>query len=366
MSRSQRDGVPPGADASEQNHHGDTRNILTSLSPKSDYSMLRLQIIFGAWVLSALIERRKRISISNGHMSEEDYDKRSIYALIYSLFRSIGVVRSETGEPYEVTFNTWGYAWPVQWGQSPTASTDPQRFGKNAYTGLFEFALVKEYVRKHDGRVHVLEIGCGTGAGAHHVCENVLPRCTYEAVDMQLAAIQTCKRMFVPRLEGRLAARHADCAQMSVQEGAADLIAVCEMHITEIPGHVTEEDERCFRTAHRALKTGGFMVWGNAIPDSTWQPCFDYLESIGMRLIEVRDVTPFAIAARDEDKERVDAFVNQCIDRLLAFRIPVLGHKRGLEARRAMENFCRNPGTNLYQNMKDGTDTYRVGVLQKV
>ena len=341
-------------------------DILTTLGTESDYSMPRLQIILGAWVLSTLIERRKRISTGNGHVSEEDYDKRSIYSLLYSLYRSVGVVRSETGEPYEITFNTWGYVWPVQWGQSPTGSTDPQRFGKNAYTGLFEFAPVKEYVRKHDGRVHVLEMGCGTGAGAHHVCENVLPRCTYEAVDMQLAAIQTCRRMFVPRLAGRLAARHADCAQMSVQEGAADLVAVCEMHVTEIPGRVTEEDERCFRAAHRALKTGGFMVWGNAIPDSTWQPCFDYLESIGMRLVEVRDVTPFAIAARDEDRGRVEAFVSQSIDRFLAFRIPFLGRKKGLEARLAMENFYRNPGTNLYENMKDGTDTYRVVLLQKV
>src|SRR6266545_3516745 len=192
------------------------------------------------------------------------------------------------------------------------------------------------------------------------------PGRTYEAVDMQLAAIHTCMRMFVPRLAGRLAARHADCAQMSVQEGAADLVAVCEMHVTEIPGRVTEEDERCFRAAHRALKNGGFIVWGNAIPDSTWQPCFDYLESIGMRLIEVRDVTPFAIAARDEDRGRVEAFVSQSIDRFLAFRIPLLGRKKGLEARLALENFYRNPGTNLYENMNDGTDTYRVVLLQKV
>src|SRR6266545_3516743 len=142
-------------------------DILTTLGTKSVYSMPRLQIILGAWVLSTLIERRKRISTSNGHVSEEDYDKRSIYSLLYSLYRSVGVVRSKTGEPYEFTFNTWGYVWPLQWGQSPTRSTDPQRFGKNAYTGLFEFAPVKEYVRKHDGRVHVLEMGCGTGAGAH-------------------------------------------------------------------------------------------------------------------------------------------------------------------------------------------------------
>ena len=31
----------------------------------------------------------------------------------------------------------------------------------------------------------------------------------------------------------------------------------------------------------------------------------------------------------------------------------------------AMENFYRNPGTNLYKNMTDGTDSYRVVLFQK-
>jgi hypothetical protein len=30
-----------------------------------------------------------------------------------------------------------------------------------------------------------------------------------------------------------------------------------------------------------------------------------------------------------------------------------------------MENFYRNPGTNLYSNMKTGQDTYKVVLFQK-
>jgi len=30
-----------------------------------------------------------------------------------------------------------------------------------------------------------------------------------------------------------------------------------------------------------------------------------------------------------------------------------------------MANFYRNPGTNLYHNMINGTDTYKVALLQK-
>ena len=47
---------------------------------------------------------------------------------------------------------------------------------------------------------------------------------------------------------------------------------------------MTEEDRKFFRSAKRILKPGGFLVWGNAIPDIAWQPCFDFMESIGMRL----------------------------------------------------------------------------------
>jgi len=341
-------------------------DILKALDRESDYSTTQLQFILGAWVLTTLFDRKQKISTHNGDIAEDDYTKQSVYSLLYSLYRSMGTVRSETGEPYELTFNTWGYAWPSEWGTAPTSGTDPQRFGKNAYTGLFEFAPVKEYARAREGKVHVVEMGCGTGAGAHHICEHVLPECTYEAVDMQRAAISTCKRKFVPCLNGRLVATCGDCTQISIDESAADFVVVCETHVTEHAGQATEEDQLFFKTAHRILKTGGFLVWGNAIPDSTWQPCFDYLDSIGMKLVEVRDVTKEAVVARDEDKPRVGAYVEQCLDAFMGFRIPFLGRKKRLEARLAMENFYRNPGTNLYVNMKDGTDTYKVAVLQKV
>lgn len=342
-------------------------DILTNLNSKTDYSNTQLQFILSAWVLSKLGERKKKISRRDGDVSEADYNKGSIYSLLYSLYRSVGVVKSETGQPYELTFNTWGYAWPKEWGAgNPTTSpTDPQRFGKNAYTGLFEFAAVKEYVRARDGKVHVVELGCGTGAGAHHVCSKVLPKCTYEAVDMQRAAIETCRRKFVPELGGRLIATHADATRLDVKDESADFVAVCETHVTERTGVCTDEDQRFFKTMHRILKKGGYFVWGNAIPDPTWKPCYEFLESLGMKKIEEYDVTKYAVQARDEDKGRVDAYVDHCLRKFLGFRIPVLGNQRAHEARMAMENFYRNPGTRLYEKMIDGTDSYRVVLFHK-
>jgi ubiquinone/menaquinone biosynthesis C-methylase UbiE len=317
-------------------------------------------------VVSTVFDRKPKISTHDGDVSEDDYDKKSIYALLYSLYRSVGEVRSDTGERYELTFNTWGYTWPSDWGTNPTTTgADPERFGKNAYTGLFECKPVKEFLEARGGKVHIVEMGCGTGAGANHICTNVLPNCTYEAVDMQQAAIRTCERKFVPALKGRLRATHANATRLDIAAGSADIVVVCETHVTEYTGKVTDEDRLFFQTAHRLLKPGGFLVWGNAIPDETWQPCFEYLESIGMKMVEVRDVTKEAVGARDQDDARVNAYVDQCIERFPAFRIPALGKKRRVEAELAMKNFYRNPGTRLYRNMTDGTDTYKVGAFQK-
>jgi ubiquinone/menaquinone biosynthesis C-methylase UbiE len=340
-------------------------DVLKSLDPGSNLSTNKLQLILGAWVMSSLVESKGKVSAANGHVEEDDYTKQSIYSLFYSLYRSMGMVRSDRGAEYELTFNTWGYEWPEAWGPNPNEPNDPQIFGQNAYTGLYQFDALKQYIAERDGRVHIVELGCGTGAGAHHVCKHILKNCTYECVDMQNAAIQTARRKFVPTLGGRLKATHADCTNLSNPDHSADIIAVCETHVTEVGGQVTAEDEKFFNSAYRILKPGGFLTWGNAIPDNTWQPCFDYLQSKGMKLIEVRDVTKYAVTARDKDTQRVDAYVEQCLDRFHGFKIPVLGGKRRLEAGQAMKNFYRNPGTRLYDDMATGADTYKVALLQK-
>lgn len=341
-------------------------DIFKSLKNETVYTQRQLQLILGAWVLSTPFERRKKVKESDGDIAEEDYDKRSVYSLLYALYRGMGEVRSEHGERYQATFNTWGYAWPKNWGPCPTSDSDPQRFGKNAYTGLLQSAIAKKRIAEKNGKVHIVEMGCGTGAGAHHICKNVAPDCTYEAVDMQAAGVQTCREKFVPELKGRLKATHADATELPIADHSADFIAVNETHVTEVTGQCTDEDRRFFKTAFRVLKPGGYLVWGNAIPDPTWKPCFEFLDSIGMKLLEVNDVTDEAVRARDEDKARIDAYAEQCGQKFFGFRIPVIGTKKRQEAAQAWKNFCRNPGTRLYEDMRTRRDTYKVIVAQKM
>ena len=340
-------------------------DLLTALDNNADYSKTQLQLFVAAWVASSPFQRNSKIAASDGDVAEEDYTKQSIYSLLYALYRSMGEVSDGNGQTYEMTFNTWGYAWPAAWGKPPNDAKDPQLYGRNAYSGLFEFPEVKAAIAAQAGKVHLVEMGCGTGAGAHHVCSNVLPDCTYEAVDMQRAGIATCQRKHVPGLEGRLKATCADATKLEIADEAADIVVVNETHVTENVGEVSDEDRLFFAAAKRILKPGGFLVWGNAIPDCTWQPCFDALDSIGMRVHTVHDVTKDAIVARDRDLRRLDTYVDVCLDRFHGFKIPFAGKTRRREAEVALKNFARHPGTRLYENMVDGTDTYKVVLVQK-
>lgn len=342
-------------------------DILKNLSELTSYSMPKLQGIVTAWVVSGAFEGSNgaKVALDDGHVEEADYRKQSVYSILYSLYRTVGEVRSERGVPYQFTFNTWGYAWPEAWGSPPVSQDDPQRFGKNAYAGLFHFDAIRELVAARDGRVHIVEMGCGTGAGADLICGQVLPRCTYEAVDMQQAGVDTCRERFVPRHRHRLVATRADATRLPIDDGVADIVAVCETHVTDQGDVMTEEDRKFFRSAHRVLKPGGYLVWGNAIPDPAWAQCFDFMRSLGMEVVEVCDVTDEAVRARDEDQPRIQAYIDQALDRFAALKIPGLGPKRRREAELAMKNLCRDPGTRLYQDMKTRADTYKVVLVRK-
>jgi SAM-dependent methyltransferase len=340
-------------------------DVFTMLDERSRYSMPELQAIVTAWVMSRAFERRPKVSMADGHVEEHHYRKQSIYSLLYSLYGSVGEVESERGTRYQFTFNTWGYDWPEAWGPAPTPPDDPQRFGKNAYTGLYHFDAIQELAASREGRVHIVELGCGTGAGADLVCERVFPRCTYEAVDMQEAGVRTCRTRFAPRHGGRLVATRADATEVPIADGAAAIVAVCETHVSDQGDRMTLEDQRFFRSVRRILKPGGYLTWGNAIPDAAWTRAFDLLESIGLRVLEVDDVTEEAVRARDEDAARIDRYIEQALARFPAFRIPVHGRTRRLEAELAMKDLCRQPGTRLYEDLRTRADTYKVVLAQR-
>ena len=140
-------------------------DIFTYLSETTNYTMPQLQGIIAAWVATGAFEGRSKVQTDNGHVNEEDYTKQSVYSLLYSLYRQVGTVKDEHGTPYEFTFNTWGYAWPKAWGPAPFPESEPQRFGKNAYTGLYHFDAIQKVRQIAFGFRHRQRAGRECNAG---------------------------------------------------------------------------------------------------------------------------------------------------------------------------------------------------------
>ena len=64
--------------------------------------------------------------------------------------------------------------------------------------------FLKEYMKKNGDAPKIVEIGCGTGAGANLITREIIPNAHYVAIDMQKAAIDTCARTTQPALPQRL------------------------------------------------------------------------------------------------------------------------------------------------------------------
>jgi SAM-dependent methyltransferase len=301
----------------------------------------------------------------DGHISEDSYAKESIYAVLYSLYQNTGKVVSDLGVEYEFTFNTWGIT--TDWVADKIAPNDPQRFGKASYGYFQNFPTVQQYLERIGGNVSMVEFGCGTGAGAHHVSTTVFPKATYTAVDMQGAAIATCNRlhaherlscMHVPEGVGNVA------LDDRIPSNSMDFLLVMETHIAE--KEIGADEKRIFAEVMRVLKPGGLFLWGNALPTHVWIEAERYLtEEAGFAEVERANNTALGVEARDQDAARVDVLVDQLFGDFVAFKAPVIGASCEQAVRKMLLNFYRHPGHTLYNRMVHNTDSYMHLVFQK-
>jgi len=301
---------------------------------------------------------------ADGDIENDDYTKASIYSLLYAVYASTGTVLSENGVPYEFTFNTWGIA------GDKYGAEEPQRHGKNAYHGLVDFPQVHEYLRDVTDAPLIVEIGCGTGAGANLITREILTKATYYAIDMQAAAINTCKRIHGNAENPRLNCIHEpggvgndgnfvrNPEGTKVPDNSVDFVIISETHIADI--EIGPEEKEIFREIKRILKPGGLFLWGNALPTRVWDAAYPVLtEEIGLGRVASINHTTNAIVARDQDTPRVNAYVDQLLGK---FPIMTWGGSRGetchLVLDRLIKNFYRHPGTACYLKMVTGFDSY--------
>jgi len=345
-------------------------NVLSGFTGQATLGPFQLQAVATAFCLSPLpgmLETKKDFQADEvgdtydfnegGDINEEDYTKDSIYAIFYSLYQAAGKAKSPGGKDYQFTFNTWGIS-DVDW--MLPEKEEPQRHGKAAYQGLVEFPDVKEYL-KANPNPQIVEIGCGTGAGANHISA-LIPGSTYTAFDMQQAAIDTCNKLhaqYNPRLKCTLVpggVGGSSGGKAPVPDKSVDIVVISETHIAEAT--IGPEEIAIFKEIIRMLKPGGFFVWGNALPTAVWHMADPVLTELGLEGCGSLNHTQGAVKARIEDKDRVDMYVQHLIDQFPVMSVPYFGKRCAHVTDRLIKNFYRHPGTKLYQQMVTGAHSY--------
>jgi len=299
----------------------------------------------------------------NGKVNEGDYTKDSIYAVLYGIYRTLGQVPAPSGGTYQFTFNTWGFT-DVPWILD---ESEPQRHGKAAYQGLVEFETVKEYLAQKK-QSKFIEIGSGTGAGGNWI-STVVKGSQYTCLDMQRAAIDTCQELHAKhnsRLECKLVEGGVgnNGNPAPAEDASTDVVVISETHIAEVD--IGPEEEAIFAEIKRILLPGGFFVWGNALPTHVWHKGKTHLEKMGFVPCGERNHTLGAVKARQEDSKRVDMFVDSVINNFPVMKIPIIGEKCASVSALLIKNFYRHPGTQLYEKMVVGYDSYMQLCFQKV
>merc|ERR1712194_200927 len=200
----------------------------------------------------------------------------------------------------------------------------------------------------------------GTGAGANWITQSV-PGATYTAFDMQLAAIDTCNKMHAND-NPRLNCQHVPGGvgnkgnKAPMPDNSVDIVVISETHIAE--ADIGPEEIAIFEEIKRILKPGGFFVWGNALPTSVWHKAAPVLTGLGLEDCGALNHTKGAVVARDEDKDRVDMYLDHLINHFPVMSFPYVGKRCAHVVDRLIKNFYRHPGTKLYKQMETGAHSY--------
>lgn len=362
-------------------------DVLKGLDSNREHSALEVQGVVTAFCLSpvigSLLDADNEIAraakstggefnvMDHGDIENDEYAQGSIYAVLYAMYKN--TVLSWQGSDYQFTFNTWGIAPNAQNDPEgiakPYPESDPQRHGKAAYAALATQPPALAYTEALGDRpLRIVEIGCGTGAGANLITREVHPNAKYLALDMQQAAINTCQAhhatadnpgltcQVVPNGVGNTSPDGDQNSVPGVDDASVDFVIISETHIADII--IGDLEKAIFAEVARILKPGGLFLWGNALPTRVWDEAAAYLPTVGFELAHSKNWTSSAVLARDEDKARVDLALTQLLSPYWAMKLPYFGPRCWHVTERLIANFYRHPGTALYLKMVTGYDSY--------
>ena len=194
------------------------------------------------------------------------------------------------------------------------------------------------------------------------ITREVHPTSHYLALDMQQAAINTCHQRHAtednPGLTCQIVPNGVGNGGNKAPRDTStvDFVIISETHIADVA--IGDLEKEIFGEIKRILKPGGLFLWGNALPTRVWLEADEFLPTIGFEKINDYNHTKGAVIARDEDYDRVEAFMAELIGMYPVMKLPYFGERCARVTNRLIVDFYRHPGTALYLKMVTGYDSY--------
>jgi len=199
------------------------------------------------------------------------------------------------------------------------------------------YELIGEY--SLDGH-RVLEVGCGRGGNLAELGDMFQPK-LLAGLDLCFENVYHCSK--IHRLKNGFFCE-GDAQRLPFQSGCFDDVVNIES------SHSYPEIKSFYREVYRVLSDEGVFFYTDVMPVEKFKLCEVLLKEIGFKIAESRDITRNVLKACEEKaKRRATVFdnVNMQNDMLL------------------LADFLGIPGSDIYQEMKEREQIYKIIVLRK-
>jgi ubiquinone/menaquinone biosynthesis C-methylase UbiE len=183
----------------------------------------------------------------------------------------------------------------------PEASVIPQTEPEFYCLRLYEHTVRDTPLAGRD----VLEVSCGRGGGASFVSRTYKPQ-RYVGIDVSQANV----RLANARASGQgVTFMIGDAERLDVPDASFDVVINIEA------SHLYDDRGRFFAEVLRVLKPGGYFCY----TDGCWadDDCTDDLQSVGLEILERREITKNVLHALRKDSARRNALFDAMRNREL-------------------------------------------------
>lgn len=199
-------------------------------------------------------------------------------------------------------------------------------------------------------------MGCGNGGGAYLIKTEIITNCIYKAYDMQKSAIDIAESLHKCK---DLTFYHKNASNTELNPSSVDIVIANE---TDFQG---DDKFDLWNEVVRILKPKGLYVTGNFLFKNVKEEMIKHFSKKNMELVEMHDWSKESIIARELDVGRSERFKKEMFKALRVFKFPILGKKYKNIVEPWFDEWCRMPGTILYNNIVEGKEQYLQMVFQK-